>query len=95
MLRNPYGCDKMLRNSQILFIYFFYLSSSASLEVCTAQYNMQGSFLLTHLLENQFSFSDIQSFQMLRNEGRVIMVWVVGWKYFIKLKLLKVSVLNI
>lgn len=32
---------------------------------------------------------------MLRNEGRVIMAWVMGWKYFIKLKLLEVSVLNI
>lgn len=30
----------------------------------------------------------------LRNEGRVMMMWV-EWKYFIKLKLLEVSALNI
>lgn len=66
------------------------------MEVCPAQYNVQSFIFIDPLTvkKNQCSSSDCQSFQMLRNEGRVIMAWV-GWKYFIKLKLLEGSVLNI
>ena len=91
MLKNPYGCDRILRSR-----FYFYLDCSVSLEVSTDQCNAPGFILADPpTVKNQFSLPDIQRrFQILRDEGCVIMAWV-GWKYFIKLKLLAVSVLNI
>lgn len=73
------------------------MAASASVEVCPAQYNVQSFIFIDPLTvkKNPCSSSDCQrSFQMLRNEGRVIMAWE-GWKYFIKLKLLEGSVLDV
>lgn len=93
MLRNPYGCDKTLRNRS--YFYLFGGFSQCWGLSCPVQCAKFHFYWPTYCKKNPCSSSDCQrSFQMLRNEGRVIMAWV-GWKYFIKLKLLEGSVLNV
>ena len=73
------------------------MACSVLLEVSTDQHNTPSFILVDPLTVKKSVFPPRHSEEfsnLKRVEGRVIMMWV-GWKYFIKLKLLEASVLNI
>lgn len=75
MLRIPYGCDRMLRNSQILFLFVCPLLLVLQFLLPCAMHTQGYIFVDPLTVKNEFHFLTLRGvFKCLRNEGHVIMV---------------------